>query len=373
MTIQIHASSVAAAISDATDVHAVAENSYVGGAAVSSGTISGSATNYIKINGVDIGAVDVLASDTSKALSTAINSTSDLTGVSASVDSLGILTLTSVDGGNIAVDAAGAGQTISDLTANTTTVTATANTALSSTSVTSVTLTAGELVINGVDMAGTYGNGGVGSSEDELKAAIQAIDGLSTSTISAGVVIVKTNEGIDININANSTAANGDNVQFAAASVGIFNGADKGTVIMYADDPIQVSTTDENDNVMNDYLGFDGGTLRTAKTIADDNLTTIDVTNRRSAELAILISDSALKQLDATRSDLGSVQNQLQSTIRNISVTQVNVSAAESQIRDVDFAAESANFAKLNILAQSGSYAMSQANAVQQNVMRLLQ
>ncbi|WP_373036580.1 flagellin, partial [Sulfurimonas sp.] len=53
--------------------------------------------------------------------------------------------------------------------------------------------------------------------------------------------------------------------------------------------------------------------------------------------------------------------------------TQVNVQAAESQIRDVDFAAESANFAKLNILAQSGSYAMSQANAVQQNVLKLLQ
>ncbi|MDO8454208.1 MAG: flagellin, partial [Sulfurimonas sp.] len=47
--------------------------------------------------------------------------------------------------------------------------------------------------------------------------------------------------------------------------------------------------------------------------------------------------------------------------------------AAESNIRDIDFAAESANFAKHNILAQSGSYAMSQANAVQQNVLRLLQ
>jgi flagellin len=54
-------------------------------------------------------------------------------------------------------------------------------------------------------------------------------------------------------------------------------------------------------------------------------------------------------------------------------VTQVNVKAAESNIRDVDFAEESANFSKYNILAQAGSYAMSQANAVQQNVLRLLQ
>ena len=85
------------------------------------------------------------------------------------------------------------------------------------------------------------------------------------------------------------------------------------------------------------------------------------------------IAESASRTLDKIRSDIGSAQNQMVSTINNISVTQVNVKAAESQIRDVDFAAESANFSKANILAQSGSYAMSQANAVQQNVLRLLQ
>jgi flagellin len=97
------------------------------------------------------------------------------------------------------------------------------------------------------------------------------------------------------------------------------------------------------------------------------------VTSLRGAMAVMDIAESAQKMLDKIRSDLGSVQNQLTSTINNISVTQVNVSAAESQIRDVDFAAESANFNKHNLLAQSGSYAMSQANAVQQNVMRLLQ
>ena len=92
-----------------------------------------------------------------------------------------------------------------------------------------------------------------------------------------------------------------------------------------------------------------------------------------TAATVISMMDSAIKFTDTLRSTLGAAQNQLESTVRNISVTQVNVSAAESNIRDVDFAAESANFSKHNILAQSGSYAMSQANAVQQNVMRLLQ
>ncbi len=95
--------------------------------------------------------------------------------------------------------------------------------------------------------------------------------------------------------------------------------------------------------------------------------------SKKGAMRAMDIAETAIKALDSTRADLGSVQNQLTATVNNISVTQVNVKSAESSIRDVDFAQESANFAKFNILAQSGSYAMSQANAVQQNVLRLLQ
>jgi flagellin len=133
------------------------------------------------------------------------------------------------------------------------------------------------------------------------------------------------------------------------------------------------SSGDLSGIAVTDSGGNAGFAAATATANLDNNLSTVDVTTRESAEKAIITSDYALKDLDNTRSDIGSVQNQLESTIRNISVTQVNVQAAESQIRDVDFAAESANFAKFNILAQSGSYAMSQANAVQQNVLRLLQ
>ncbi|MBE0498706.1 MAG: flagellin [Campylobacterales bacterium] len=97
------------------------------------------------------------------------------------------------------------------------------------------------------------------------------------------------------------------------------------------------------------------------------------VTTQAEANAAIATFDGGISALDTQRAKLGAAQNQLESNVRNISVTQVNVKAAESNIRDVDFAAESANFSKHNILAQSGSYAMSQANAVQQNVLALLQ
>ena len=85
------------------------------------------------------------------------------------------------------------------------------------------------------------------------------------------------------------------------------------------------------------------------------------------------IVDSAITKLNGYRGDIGSTQNQVESAVRNLMTQSTNVTAAESIIRDVDYAEESANFNKQNIISQAGSYAISQANSVQQNVLRLLQ
>ena len=86
----------------------------------------------------------------------------------------------------------------------------------------------------------------------------------------------------------------------------------------------------------------------------------------------VKIIDSAITQLNGYRGDIGSTQNQVESAVRNLMTQSTNIKAAESVIRDVDYA-ESANFNKLNIISQAGSYAISQSNATQQNVLRLLQ
>ncbi|WP_418184870.1 flagellin [Aliarcobacter vitoriensis] len=83
--------------------------------------------------------------------------------------------------------------------------------------------------------------------------------------------------------------------------------------------------------------------------------------------------DAAITTLNAYRGDVGSTQNQVESAVRNLMTQSTNIKAAEAIIRDVDYAQESANFNKLNIISQAGSYAISQANATQQNVLRLLQ
>lgn len=94
-------------------------------------------------------------------------------------------------------------------------------------------------------------------------------------------------------------------------------------------------------------------------------------TSVASAQQATI--DTAITTLNGYRGDIGSTQNQVESAVRNLMTQATNVKAAESIIRDVDYAQESANFNKQNIISQAGSYAISQANAVQQNVLRLLQ
>jgi len=83
--------------------------------------------------------------------------------------------------------------------------------------------------------------------------------------------------------------------------------------------------------------------------------------------------DTALNKLNSQRAEFGSSQIQLESATRNLMTQETNIKAAESVIRDVDYAAESASFSQQNIISQAGTYAASQANTVQQNVLRLLQ
>ncbi len=124
-------------------------------------------------------------------------------------------------------------------------------------------------------------------------------------------------------------------------------------------------------NIQIGHKAADGKDVAIAKVTAlvAANINTDSVSN---AQATISNMDALIKRLDGIRADIGADQNSLESNVRNISVTQVNVAAAESNIRDVDFAEESANLQKHNILAKSGTYAMSQANAAQQNVMTLL-
>ncbi len=87
---------------------------------------------------------------------------------------------------------------------------------------------------------------------------------------------------------------------------------------------------------------------------------------------AIIVIDEAIGSVNAMRADVGSFVNRLESTINNLTVSNVNQQAAESQIRDVDFASESAAFSKNQILSQASTSMLAQANQRSQGVMSLI-
>ena len=134
------------------------------------------------------------------------------------------------------------------------------------------------------------------------------------------------------------------------------NAADTG-----ADGQLNVSTTATSSGVTG------GALLSDLKDLGEGELT-----NAKANEYLSTV-DEAITQLDANRADFGSSQNQIESSIRSMTTAQVNLEAAESVIRDVDYAKESSEFSKQNIISQAGTYAMSQANSIQSNITKLLQ
>nr|ABY16697.1 FlaA [Aliarcobacter butzleri] len=130
-----------------------------------------------------------------------------------------------------------------------------------------------------------------------------------------------------------------------------------------------ITTKTINSNVAGLKLSALAKAVRSgAKMSAGATAGTTGVFTRTMAQSGQKAIDKAITTLNGYRGDIGSTQNQIESAIRNLSIKN-----AESVIRDVDYAQESANFNKLNIISQAGSYAISQANAVQQNVLKLLQ
>ena len=109
-------------------------------------------------------------------------------------------------------------------------------------------------------------------------------------------------------------------------------------------------------------------TTGTGTTIAGTDISTVD-----GAEAALASVDAALTTINGSRASLGAIQNRFESIIVSIETTSENLSASRSRIVDADFAAETANLTRAQILQQAGIAMLSQANAAPQNVLALLQ
>ncbi|MGJ0181713.1 flagellin [Campylobacter jejuni] len=328
---------------------------------------AGSTGEDFTINGVKIGQIEYKDGDSNGALVSAINSVKDTTGVEASIDENGKLLLTSREGRGIKIEGS----------------------------------IGGGAFIN-ADMKENYGR--LSLVKNDGKDILISGSGLSfagfgaSQFVSQASVSLRESKGqIDANV-ADAMgfgSANKQNILAGYSSVSAYMssagsgfssgsgysvGSGKNYSASIAGSAIAISAASQLSAVYNVSAGsgFSSGSnlsqFATMKTTAFGvKEETAGVTTLKGAMAVMDIAETAITNLDQIRADIGSVQNQITSTINNITVTQVNVKSAESQIRDVDFASESANYSKANILAQSGSYAMAQANSTQQNVLRLLQ
>ncbi|EAW7527095.1 flagellin A [Campylobacter jejuni] len=349
---------------DQTGVRATFTVETRGMAAVRAGTTS----DTFAINGVTIGQVAYEDGDANGALVSAINSVKDTTGVEASIDANGQLLLTSREGRGIKIEGSiGGGAFINkDMMENYGRLSLVKNDGK-------------DILISGSNLssAGFGANNFISQASVSLRESKGRFDANIADAMGFGSV----NKGVML-AGASSVSAymSSAGSGFSAGS-GYSVGSGKGySTVLTTTNPITISAASQLSKVYNVSAGsgFSSGstlsqfaTMKTTAFGVKDE--TAGVTTLKGAMAVMDIAETATTNLDQIRADIGSVQNQLQVTINNITVTQVNVKAAESTIRDVDFAAESANFSKYNILAQSGSYAMSQANAVQQNVLKLLQ
>ncbi|EHY1181589.1 flagellin A [Campylobacter coli] len=345
---------------DKTGVRATFTVETRGIAAVKAGTTS----DDFAINGVTIGTLDYKDGDANGALVSAINSVKDTTGVEASIDANGQLLLSSREGRGIKIEGSiGGGAFINkDMMENYGRLSLVKNDGK-------------DILVSGTGLssAGFGANNFISQTSVSLRESKGQLDANIADAMGFG----SANKGVVLfGYSSVSAYMSSEGSGFSSGS-GFSVGKNYSTGFANA---IAISAVSQLSAVYNVSAGsgFSSGsnlsqfaTMKTTAFGVKDE--TAGVTTLKGAMAVMDIAETAITNLDQIRADIGSVQNQLQVTINNITVTQVNVKAAESTIRDVDFAAESANFSKYNILAQSGSYAMSQANAVQQNVLKLLQ
>jgi flagellin len=220
-----------------------------------------------------------------------------------------------------------------------------------------------KLTINGVDIFDASitvtANDGTSTLRDAINAKTNQT-GVSASVDVAGKLILTAADGRNINIV--TTGSIGDELGLQAAN-GDYSATTGGKVKVTSGDPIVVSGTNP---------GFAGLAMTTYTKDINTAINHLTVGTVTGANLAIDIVDNALSQINNIRANLGAITNRLEQTVQNLQSISENLSASDSRIRDADFAVETANMTRNQILQQAGIAILSQANTSTQSALQLL-
>ena len=466
------------AISDITGVKATVSATEVTGIAATTPTVALTA-GAVKINGVDIGAIEAstTAVDRGTQISAAINAKSSETGVTATSDSTGAVSLKALDGRNITVASTYAGYTGSGLgvssfaTKTETSTTEAANLTFSGLSagttavVAGLTFTAGSTDLTAGQVAAAFANIRAGTTASSLTSADGTYSGTFTGystgdATGAEVVAVSSTPSTNIAPNltitgtgitagsavtvTNTTTANtfnfnagldkdgtitlggmtftaskvtsaselakvfsnlkaGDDVTKISSEFGKFTGTNTGlnsyassdSTVTFVSNTVAAAAltfTAPTSNWSVDYTSkitlstsqSSGITLGGAKglastgqtagyTAADSNsVASVNISTAEGAKSALTTLDAAINNITDSRAAMGAYQNRLTASIANLETTSMNLQASRSRILDTDYAKETTNLAKSQIVQQAATAMLAQANQSAQSVLALL-
>ncbi|MBA6291808.1 flagellin [Colwellia sp. MB3u-70] len=227
--------------------------------------------------------------------------------------------------------------------------------------------------LNGADISAS---GQTTTDQSGIAAAINAETANTgiTATHDSGVITLTHDTGKDIEIGlyANSNAST-DTADVTAIDI---NGNPNSTAVTVgnASDFARVVGTVEITSTKPFTLDS-ANTKITGATAVDSEVnavTNVDLATEQGAQDALAIIDGALAQIDSQRADLGAVQNRFDYTISNLSNIEENLSASRGRIQDTDFAVETANLTKNQILQQAGTSILAQANQIPQAAISLI-
>ena len=336
----------------------------------------------VKINGTDVAlAKDATAADMAKAINDA-----GISGVSASADTAGKITLKSAN---------------ADLVVEGTDGAKALGVAEATTKAEDSLVPAGTITVNGEDLKilGT-------EKVSEVVASIKGMAGIASAKLNNGRIEITSKDGSDVALSNKTSGAlsalglapgtsqaklqadtsislNGVEVKFkkgdtADAIVSSINSASTGvtasknsdgTLALFADKDIVIADGSAGGGLT--ALGLSAG--KTAAVTLETTVSDLSVLSAASAQQAIQALDGAMQQIDSQRSQLGAVQNRFSSTVSNLQSIAQNSAAAKGRVEDADFAAETAELTKQQTLQQASTAILSQANQLPSSVLKLLQ
>ena len=222
----------------------------------------------------------------------------------------------------------------------------------------------GDFFVNGIDIGPVTTV--AGDADNALRNAINAhssTTGVQATLDGAGNLTLTAADGRNIDIATNTAPPPPGDVTGGGALAGATVGTNYSTVTLSSDDPFTVA----GNNVARAGLTAGPVSVNSAVNVSDTQITT-----QSAASETISLMDVAIRQVTDAQSELGAILNRLDATVSSLASTSENISAARSRVRDADFAAETANFSKNQILQQASTAMLAQANVSGQIALTLL-